>query len=64
VVSALTVMLDVTSLVMTGVEGIHPDQAKLTFAMARHAVVDLSQVVNAQYSPHVSTGCLPKIDTG
>jgi hypothetical protein len=40
--SALTVMLDVTSLVMTGVEGIHPDQAKLTFAMARHAVVDLS----------------------
>jgi hypothetical protein len=50
--SALTVMLDVTSLVMTGVEGIHPDQAKLTFAMARHAVVDLSQVVNAQYSPH------------
>ena len=50
--SALTVMLDVTSLVMTGVEGIHPDQAKLTFAMARHAAVDLAQVVNAEYSPH------------
>ena len=50
--SALTVMLDVTSLVMTGVEGIHPDQAKLTFAMARHAVVDLAQVVDSQYSPH------------
>ncbi len=50
--SAVTVMLDVTSLVMTGVKGIHPDQAKLTFAMARHAVVDLSQVVNAEYSPH------------
>src|ERR1700719_1528795 len=50
--SALTVMLDVTSLVMTGVDGIHPDQAKLTFAMARHAVVDLTQVVNAEYSPH------------
>jgi len=50
--SAVTVMLDVTSLVMTGVKGIHPDQAKLTFAMARHAVVDLAQVVNAQYSPH------------
>jgi Ion channel len=49
---ALTVMLDVTSLVMTGVEGIHPDQAKLTFAMARHAAVDLAQVVNSQYSPH------------
>ncbi len=50
--SALTAMLDVTSLVMTGVEGIHPDQAKLTFAMARHAAVDLAQVVNAEYSPH------------
>src|ERR1022692_3308650 len=49
---ALTVMLDVTSLIITGVDGIHPDQAKLTFAMARHAVVDLAQVVNAEYSPH------------
>jgi hypothetical protein len=50
--SALTAMLDVTSLIMTGVKGIHPDQAKLTFAMGRHAAVDLAQVVNAQYSPH------------
>lgn len=50
--SALTVMLDVTSLIMTGVDGIHPDQAKLTFAMARHAAVDLAQVVSARYSPH------------
>jgi len=49
---ALTVMLDVTSLVTAGVEGIHPDQAKLTFAMARHAAVDLAQVVRAEYSPH------------
>ncbi|MFZ3341537.1 MAG: potassium channel family protein [Terriglobales bacterium] len=49
---ALTVMLDVTSLVMTGIDGIHADQAKLTFAMARHAAVDLAQVVNSQYSPH------------
>src|ERR1019366_7063606 len=50
--SALSVMLDVTSLITTGVEGIHPDQAKLTFAMARHATVDLAQVAKAQYSPH------------
>jgi len=49
---SLTVMLDVTSLIMTGVEGIHPEQARLTFAMARHAAVDLAQVVNSQYSPH------------
>jgi len=47
--AALTTMLDVTSLVMTGIEGVHPGQAKLTFAMARHAAVDLAQVVNASY---------------
>jgi Ion channel len=50
--SALTVMLDVTSLIITGVDGIHPEQAKLTFAMSRHAAVDLAQVVNSQYDPH------------
>jgi hypothetical protein len=50
--SALTLMLDVTSLVMNGVEGIHQDQAKLTFAMARHCAVDLAQIVHAEYSPN------------
>jgi hypothetical protein len=46
---ALTTMLDVSSLVLTGIDGVHPGQAKLTFAMARHAAVDLAQVVNATY---------------
>lgn len=46
---ALMTMLDVTSLVLTGIEGVHPGQARLTFAMARHAAVDLAQVVNARY---------------
>jgi hypothetical protein len=48
---ALTTMLDVTSLLLTGIEGVHPGQAKLTFAMARHAAVDLAQVVNARHDP-------------
>ena len=48
---ALMTMLDVTSLVITGIEGIHPGQARMTFAMARHAAVDLAQVVNARYDP-------------
>jgi hypothetical protein len=48
---ALTTMLDVTSLVLSGIDGVHPGQAKLTFAMARHAAVDLAQVVNARYDP-------------
>jgi hypothetical protein len=51
---ALAVMLDVTSLMISEVEGVHPDQAKLTFAMARHAAVDLAQVINATYSPHAA----------
>jgi len=49
--AALTTMLDVTSLLLTGIEGVHPGQAKLTFAMARHAAVDLAQVVNARHDP-------------
>ena len=48
---ALTTMLDVTSLLLVGIEGVQPEQAKLTFAMARHAGVDLAQVVKARYDP-------------
>jgi hypothetical protein len=48
---ALTIMLDVTSLILVGIKGVHPGQARLTFAMARHAAVDLAQVVNARYDP-------------
>jgi hypothetical protein len=58
--ATLTVMLDVTSLVTVGVEGIHPEQAKLTFAMARHAAVDLAQVVNAEYDPHAPERLTPE----
>jgi ion channel len=49
---ALTTMLDVTALVIAGIDGIPKEQAKLTFAMARHAAVDLTQVVNARFDPH------------
>jgi hypothetical protein len=48
---ALTTMLDVTSLVVAGIDGIRPEQARLTFAIARHAAVDIAQVVNASYNP-------------
>src|SRR6202167_863589 len=52
-VGALNTMLDVTSLLVTGIDGIHAGQARLTFAMARHAAVDLAQVVNARYDPQM-----------
>jgi hypothetical protein len=41
---ALTTILDTSALVMAGLEGGCARQAELTFAMARHAVVDLAQV--------------------
>jgi hypothetical protein len=49
---ALTAILDASAIVVAGVDGIRTEQAKLTFAMARHAVVDLAQVLNVQYDPH------------
>src|SRR5581483_4683954 len=44
-------ILDTSALVIDGNDNIHNEHAKLTFAMARHAVVDLAQVVNARYDP-------------
>lgn len=51
---AMTTILDATALVISGVDGIRSEQAKITFAIARHAVVDLAQVVNARYDPNHS----------
>jgi Ion channel len=44
--SALTTMLDTSALLIAGVRGHEARQAQLTFAMARHALVDLAQVFN------------------
>jgi hypothetical protein len=43
-IASLTAILDACALVMVGIEGSCEKQAELTFAIARHAVVDLSQV--------------------
>jgi hypothetical protein len=48
---ALTMMLDASALVVAGIDGIRNEQAKVTFAVARHAMVDLAQLVNAHYDP-------------
>ncbi len=50
--AALTTILDATALVIAGVESVRTEQAKSTFAMARHAVVDLAQVINTAYDPN------------
>jgi hypothetical protein len=43
-ISSLTVVLDTCALLRVGIEGACERQAVLTFAIARHAVVDLAQV--------------------
>jgi hypothetical protein len=45
-VAALTMVLDLCSLVMVGIGNVPSETARLTFAMARHAAVDLTQVFN------------------
>lgn len=44
-VSALTTILDLSALVSAGIEGVPSWQAHVTFAIARHTAVDLSQVL-------------------
>jgi hypothetical protein len=49
--AALTMILDVCTLRMAGIEGttaVSMNPARLTFAMARHAAVDLSQIFSAR----------------
>lgn len=43
--AALTAVLDTSALVLAGIEGVSAWQARRTFAIARHAVVDLAQVL-------------------
>ena len=44
--ASLTTILDTCAVLIAGVDGVRPWQAQLTFAMARHAVVDLAQIFN------------------
>jgi hypothetical protein len=46
-IGSLTAILDVCALAMVGLEGMCQYQARMTFAIARHALVDLSQVFSA-----------------
>ena len=46
--AALTAILDMSALMIAGIQGYEARQAQLTFAMARHAMVDLSQILSLQ----------------
>ena len=57
--ASLTTILDVCALSLVAVEGMCEYQARMTFAIARHALVDLSQVFNARPVPMESFDRLP-----
>jgi hypothetical protein len=59
--AALNTVLDTCSLVMVGIDGIPKWQAQLTFKMARHAIVDISQIFNTSPVKHDGAR-LPKKD--
>ena len=59
-VEALTVILDTCALILTGMEGIAVAPARFTFAMARHAVVDLAQVLHT--SPTIGRNRLSSVE--
>ena len=44
--AARTAILDTSALMVAGIQGYEARQAQLTFAMARHAMVDLSQILS------------------
>jgi len=50
-IASLTAILDTCALVIAGVRDARSKQAELTFAIARHAVVDLCQVFSAAPRP-------------
>src|SRR5436189_5939130 len=60
-IASLTAILDVCALAMVGLEGMCQYQAKMTFAIARHALVDLSQIFNA---PPVSAQSYDRLPPG
>jgi len=59
-VEALTVILDTCALILAGTEGIPTEPTRFTFAMARHAIVDLAQVLDSP--PDLKTDRLSSAD--
>jgi Ion channel len=60
--AAMTTVLDTCALVMVGMGGSSPWQARLTFAMARHAIVDIAQVFKTAPTRHTSQARLSHSD--
>jgi len=59
-ISALTSILDTSALLISGVRGHEARQAQLTFAMARHAMVDLAQIFSLTPAKNVADRLPPE----
>jgi Ion channel len=59
-ISALTSILDTCALLIAGVQGHEARQAQLTFAMARHAMVDLAQIFSLEPLPNTADRLPPE----
>ena len=57
---ALVTILDSTSLLLARPGSLHSSQTKLTFAMARHALVDITQIFVPRYTPSASERLTPE----
>jgi hypothetical protein len=57
--ASLTVILDISALILAGVDDLPERSARLTFAMARHAAVDLSQVFGVNPLAFMKSDRLP-----
>jgi hypothetical protein len=58
--AALACTLDATALLLTVIDGGNRTQARLTFAMARHAVVDLGLVIRKQPTAPIADRLSPE----
>jgi hypothetical protein len=53
--------MDTCAFVLAGIEGVCKDQAKFTFAITRHAIVDIAQIFNCPPA-HPEKDRLPRAD--
>jgi hypothetical protein len=60
-ISSLTAILDSCALTISGMEDVCARQAQLTFAIARHAVVDLCQVFSVAPLPPIKDRLPPEV---
>jgi hypothetical protein len=60
--AALTALMDTCALILVGIEGLPPLQARMTFTMARQVVVEMARSLGAKPSPYTGGDRLAPAD--